>query len=522
MEKHPSPYEVKNELNLHELAMDPILGTLVYLSNFVRERGEEEGLSRDLLIPLSNLDFFTKMLGENYNHNTYKNLKNFIRLYCEDDIKLSKKIALACLKELSGYSTQPAAPLETLTELILIEDNFSHLRRDAILGYPTVLDMKDFLKRNRFGFQVNKDLSLPMIKYKSPLSFGPSGTSFLKLIVDALEKNETDCFIYLTYLLKMMLENSNVFETIVQLPSPMPMYANFSDWFLPFALQHRAQKKIPADPVYDSYRSTLLYESDMKDRLIRFQQSYLDWLELNHPEATTDKYTIIPCRVEDIYSEGPIEEFRPLESKPIFPLSQSLIVGSIKSEELETEFIFYESGVDLLTLKVSQLSVLATRSVPTGTTNLALSKNFRKNKFIYTGMIPHTSKLYRFFDCDEEKMDSDVGDYADPMIQKEVPKVEAETDDGEFDLKYYRTNYILKLSISNTTNSVISFALKITPKENVDRSNLVQCLLPTKRVQCEYSRIQEELGSGLLHEERSLITFRRLFYFSSFQRTWGA
>jgi hypothetical protein len=460
MDKHPSPYEVKNELTVHEHTMDPILSTLVYIANFVKDNGEDEDIPLETISSLSNLEFFSKVLGENYSYNSFKNLKAFIRLFCVDDIKLSKKLALACLKELSGYSNNPIGQLEVLTELALIDDQFSGLRREAIFGYPTVLDLKDFSKKNRFGFQVHKDLSQPAIRYKSPLNFGPSGTSFLKLVVEALDKTESDCFIYLTYLLRMMIESTEIFEFIIHLPSPVHLYANFHDWFIPFVLNYKLDRKIPVDSIYDTVKSTVLFEGDMKERLTKFQELYLDWLKANHPEATADKYTLLVNSVEQIYCTQPYRT--PIEDKPIFPLSKTLIVGSVKADELESEVTLYESGTDVLTLKISQMPVLATQSLPTGATNLSLSRNFRKSKFAYTGSIPTDSKLYKFFDCDEDKKSESshsehittvhstdsanisTGKSAAEASKGESTMAEISEAEGEYDLKYYRTNYMLK------------------------------------------------------------------------------
>jgi hypothetical protein len=354
---------------------------------------EEEIIDEECLNGLMFLEFYEKILGENYYFNNYKAMKDLIKTFCTNNLRLSKKIASCCFKNLTHYQENIFSYLEAIKELVLIEDQISSIRRDAIFGFPTLLDMKDFWKKVKYGFQVHKDLTLSAIKYRSPLNFNTNPTCLLKLVYENFEKKDNNCLIYLVYLLDMMLENKEVFKQIVELPSPFHLYANFCDWFIHFAAWYEKDKTISTHSIYGVSKA-VLYEEPFKLKLDAFKEKYLEFIEENYPDAPTDKFKIL---ADDSADKN--------WNFPIFPLSNTLIVGCAKTEELEKEVTIYEGDSDYISIKVSQLSVLAVPSVPTGHTNLSLPTCFRKKHTVYTTSLPKGCGLQKFFDCDEENSD---------------------------------------------------------------------------------------------------------------------
>ena len=228
MEKKPTPYEVKNGFSEHEKTVDSILSVLSKIAYCLKTTEEAKSNSssaeaeseEDPLAPLSNFEFYEKMMTENYCFNNYRSLRSLIQIFCKDDIKLSKKIIFTSLKNLTHYTDNVFSYLEALKELALLDDQYSPNRRDMIFGFPSIAELKDFGKVYRFGFQVHRSLSMPSIRYRSPLNFTSSSTSLLKVLVELYEKYESNCFILLTYVLEMMTVSDEIFRLVIHLPSP--------------------------------------------------------------------------------------------------------------------------------------------------------------------------------------------------------------------------------------------------------------------------------------------------------------
>lgn len=502
MDKKPSPYELKNGYNEHEKTVDWILKVLVKVAQTLKasedvtndsrsneEVGEEES---DVLFPLTSFDFFEKIMGENYNFDNYKSLRDLIDIFCRDNIKLSKKIILSCLKNMTHYVDNVFAYLEAIKQLALIQDEFSIVRRDMIFGFPTVAEIKDYGKVYRYGFQIHKNLNMPAIRYRSPLNFASSSTSLLKVLIDLHEKYDSNCFILLSYILEMMNTSEDIFQLIIHTPSPYHLYANFHDWFFFFVKWYLYQKEfITYNSInYDIMRTAVLYEKQVEEGLIYLEKKYIEYIKQHHPEATEEEFTFIDYPTELIYGEE--ERGKPPAQnrnclKPIFPLSKPLIVGCVKSEEQELILTVYENENDYISLKISQLPVYATKSLPTGTTNLSLPGYFRRWRSVLPRYIPQNSSLVKFLDCeDEREITSQTGNNDIKQDISEIPLISlpknihldlgedyppisevnardeedhstkvTETTPGEledqllnsaedFNMKYFRTNYLLK------------------------------------------------------------------------------
>lgn len=503
MEKKPTPYEVKNGFSEHEKTVDPLLSVLSKIAYCLKTTEDAKSNSssaeaeseEDPLAPLSNFEFFDKIMSENYCFNNYRSLRSLIHIFCKDDIKLSKKIIFTSLKNLTHYTDNVFSYLEALKELALLDDQFAVNRRDMIFGFPSIQDLKDFGKVYRFGFQVHRSLGMPSIRYRSPLNFTSSSTSLLKVLVELYEKYESNCFILLTYVLEMMVTCDEIFKLVIHLPSPFQVWANYHDWFFPFVkwYLHIKDSITYTHMNYDIMRIAIGYENAMEEFLVKLEAKYLDYLKTHHPDATEEHYTLISYPTELIF--GQAHKNQPMDHsrqclKPLYSLSKTLIVGCVKGEELPNEMMIYESESDYISIKVSQVSVLAVKSQPTGTTNLGLPTYFRTKKQILPKQIPNNTPLIKFLDCEEEKKEAltawdskkndynnigvislpknidleYVSDYShineanardeeedaahDPAIsgkEEEKPNLE------DYDMTYFKTNYLLKYASADQT-----------------------------------------------------------------------
>ena len=73
----------------------PILETLAYIGHFYKENNdtadtESEQYDAELLEQLNNLDIYRKIADENFDFDKYKTIRDLIRVYCYENLKLSK------------------------------------------------------------------------------------------------------------------------------------------------------------------------------------------------------------------------------------------------------------------------------------------------------------------------------------------------------------------------------------------------------------------------------------------------
>ena len=409
MDKKPSAYDSKYGLSEHEQAVEPLLRALVHITNFIKTYNEqaapEDAISWDVVRALQSAEIYEKLMVENFNFNNYQTAKELIRHYCKGDFALSKQVIQAALKNMTVHSDNLQGFLECFKELLSIQDDYSAHRRELILGFPTIMDTKDYHKKIRYGLSGNKNLTSPILKYKSPLSLNTGNICLLKILVDARDKNELNCLIMVCYLVDMMNCIPGVLEYVAKSPSPLPCLANYHDWLASYYKYYVTNKESSHFITsMDSVRS-LFFEVAAKELLSTLEDRYLAYLVANYPEADPQHYTLFVDSVKDFkigdsyYSTSftQSETAGPGPHKPIFALSNSLLVGRGFPEELEIPNTIYENDTDKLVLRVTQIPVFATESVPVGWTNLKLSSAFM------SGTITSTSNaaLAKFLDMED-------------------------------------------------------------------------------------------------------------------------
>lgn len=388
MDKKPSAYDSKYGLSEHEQAVEPLLRALVHITNFIKTYNEqaapEDAISWDAVRGLQSSEIYEKLMVENFNFNNYQTAKELVRHYCKGDFVLSKQIILVALKNMTVHSDNLQGFLECFKELLTIQDDFAIHRREMILGFPTIMDTKDYHKKIRYGLSGNKNLTSPILKYKSPLSLNNSNMCLLKLLIDARDKNELNCLIMVCYLVDMMNCIPDVLDYVVKLPSPLPCLANYHDWLASYYKYYVTNKESSHFITSMDSVKSLFFEVAAKELLATLEDKYLAYLAANYPEADPQHYTLFVDSVKDFkigdsyYSTSftQAETAGPGPHKPIFALSSPLLVGRGFPEELEIPHTIYENDTDKLVLRVTQIPVFATESVPVGWTNLKLCSAF--------------------------------------------------------------------------------------------------------------------------------------------------
>lgn len=413
MDKKPSAYDTKYGLSEHEQAIEPLLKALVHVTTFISANNQQataedrpdDCLSWDFVRGLQTPEIYEKMITENFNYNNYKTVKDLIRHYCRDNFLLSKQVIQAGLKHLTVHADNLQGILETFKELLCIQDQFAPHRREMILGFPTIMDNKDFHKKVRYGLSGTKNLTSPYLKYKSPLSLNVANICLLKSLVDARDKNELNCLIMVCYLVDMMNTIPEVLEYVVHCPSPLPCLANYHDWLASYYKYYVTNKEVSHFIIPLDNARSIFFELAARDLLSLFEDKYLAYLAANHPEADPQRYTLFVDSVKDFKIGDPYYSTSFTQSsttgpgphKPIFALSTPLLVGRGFPEEMEIPHIVWENDTEKMTLRVTQIPVFATESTPVGYTNLKLSETFLNGTITQT----NNPALAKFLDMED-------------------------------------------------------------------------------------------------------------------------
>lgn len=278
--------DTKGVNNTHELVMDVLLRLVALLLQILKNHNQHliESQSNEPIWELSmhelgilySESFFEKMLKENYGFNNFKAIRRILIWVCTNNDARSEKIITEVLKHLNYYlSENIAGYLECIKVLALIEDSYTEFRRDLIFGVPTVLFEQDYYTQvNRYGLGVHKSLKKPSMSFVSPVQKDTYTSCFLKVIVDTSEKNESNCFMMLTYLVMMLNSSQDIFTTLVAYPSPSSLYQNFYDWIFAFVKEY-LEKDRKFNSSYSDYKYSRLYHSTMKEQLLLLEDHIL-------------------------------------------------------------------------------------------------------------------------------------------------------------------------------------------------------------------------------------------------------
>ena len=96
---------------------------------------------------MNNLDIYRKIADENFDFDNYRTIRELIRVYCFENVKLSKQLIIMNLKQYLSCECATYA----LKELALIKDSHSEFRRNCIFGFPSVNDTKENYRKPMFG-----------------------------------------------------------------------------------------------------------------------------------------------------------------------------------------------------------------------------------------------------------------------------------------------------------------------------------------------------------------------------------
>lgn len=282
MSKTTSQFDYKSIYYVHEQALDHCVRTVGYLLNYVRSHNDKFELTKqgDLihLQPTDNEAIFSenlydKLLKENFSFNCYKSMKRLISYSCLQNDGLSIALITNILKNLSYCLDNCVSYLEALKEIVLIKDQYTELRREIVFGFPTVIDEVDFQRHLKFGFQGTRNLERMSVNYVSSLRLTSSVHSgvqtFLRSIMEASEKNESTCYIMITFMLQMVNADEGLFKYLLHFPAPCHLFENLHDWIFWFVKTFTDREKSGFG--MSQYKASKLFTSQMRESLMMYE-----------------------------------------------------------------------------------------------------------------------------------------------------------------------------------------------------------------------------------------------------------
>lgn len=282
MSKTTSQFDYKSIYHVHEQALDHCVRTVGYLLNYVRSHNDKFELTKqgDLihLQPTDNEAIFSenlydKLLKENFSFNCYKSMKRLISYSCFQNDGLSIALITNILKNLSYCLDNCVSYLEALKEIVLIKDQYTELRREIVFGFPTVIDEVDFQRHLKFGFQGTRNLERMSVNYASSLRLTSgvhSGVqTFLRSIMEASEKNESTCYIMITFMLQMVNADEGLFKYLLHFPAPCHLFENLHDWIFWFVKTFTDREKSGFG--MSQYKASKLFTSQMRESLMMYE-----------------------------------------------------------------------------------------------------------------------------------------------------------------------------------------------------------------------------------------------------------
>lgn len=217
------------------------------------------------------------------------------------------------------------------------------------------------------------------------------------------DRNDTNCFIWLSYLLEVCMIKEELFSYVASMPSPCYLYANYVDWIFPFVGEFLRKKEKMS--YYLNYGMAQMFSHKMKENLIAFEKKYLQFVRLSRPDCFTQDGRLISgvlqvVNTNDIYY-GPSSQFDEFGSNfkskvPLVAIYPTPLIGTTSDERVIKRLELYENKYENLTLDISEVSMNLAESKPTGETNIAIPQEILVGKQIFKRKMPKECQFANF------------------------------------------------------------------------------------------------------------------------------
>jgi ubiquitin C-terminal hydrolase len=224
----------------HERALNYLLGILSLLLKRLKNKyfnDENHGkFYQNLFMNLLDINFYKKLLKEDYHFSNFEFVRRLVCLGCEDNELVSLKVISVSLEGLQTSGTNDVLSyMESVKALLMIRDKIMLLRIRCIFGVPRLEETR--VKVNNrpfylFGMSKENNLHKSVYSFMSPVFKQKSVT---QMMLDKKDHFREWVSVMLCTLTNIIYNNDSVLYYLLSLPSPNYYAGNCLDWIWKFA-----------------------------------------------------------------------------------------------------------------------------------------------------------------------------------------------------------------------------------------------------------------------------------------------
>ena len=299
---------IKKENNLisHEQSLTHIIYLIgLLLKNLYNTIQLTEMEKRDTMINYynfyTNINLVQKIMKEDYLFDMYQGMHLILSVICFENLDLSQKIILECLKEIQfNREVNYIGYLEAISSLMALKDKYQEKRFKMILGSPQLNDSIKLKKgKVKFYYGLNKELNLKNKKVYFPSTLGFE-KSLLDILYNGKEINETRSLLIIFYLLVYVELYPFVLDYLINLPPVNYINSSIFNWFKDYV--EYQLKVLPSGYNPPKPELFFIYFNKLPKKLINLENIIKKYLieKKNWDENHVDEFKIFSKMEEEI------------------------------------------------------------------------------------------------------------------------------------------------------------------------------------------------------------------------------
>ena len=475
----------ENTLISHEQSLTHILNLIgLLLKNLsITIKNSEEEKKKNMINYYNfyaNINLVEKIIKEDYFFDMYQGMHQIINVICFENLDLSQKIILICLKEIQfNRDVNYIGYLEAISSLISINDKFQKTRIKMILGSAQLSDsIKMKNKKPVFFYGLQKELNLKNKKIYFPSTFGFE-KSLLDILYNGKEINEVRTLLIIFYLLVFADLYPIILDYLINLPPINYLHCNLFNWIRDYV--NYQLKVLPNS--YNPPKAELffIYFHKLPNCLNNFEKNIFKYLieKKNWSEEKASNFKIFSSNEEEremisvnknymigktIFSETLKNIILETDNYGEFSIRLDLIKVSLLEQKttglknlyFKKECLSFESYINFDKISNELIDFMGT--------NLENDENEEENNF---SLIPigEDEEKNEILDTNEieEKNKNDI------LQNKIIENNNLENDEDDKDKIFFNNKYILRICITNECYKNYFVKLKIS--SNIENPN---------------------------------------------------
>ena len=454
----------------HEKSLTGVLSIIDLLLR-IQKSCEENGMEFNLSFEsYRSVSFLEKIMKEDYRFNNYEALKKLVILFCTDNQRLTEII---CKLALNGLAMSPdidaIAYLECLYALLMINDKLTYKRIPMVLGYPRLSDCKtnDHTK-NVYIYGLAKENSLKKAVFNFKSNFDTE-RGMLEELQRVLELNESCALLIIFYVLEISLQLDNVLDYLLKLPMGNYISNSIFDFY-------RNYVRTQLNSFQNSYNAPkadlqYFYFSNLEDKMNAFEVKVREKVK-----EMVEKKLINVANPDEIVVFG--DELK----KPSFSIYKNYIIGRTLSCKLIKQITLQEIDDKPLYLNVTLIRVSLMENSANGVTSLTIPKDVIAYDFYINKRLLDNKEFEAFIGSGEEVQAADedmayslkaLADADNEISDDDDLEAQVDKPVKENKLSFFDSDYILRISVDNKTDSHFFIKFLITGNNNVSGEEIM-------------------------------------------------